>query len=70
MIIKWLRDPNNFRIESPIKVCDLFIYIPGCQEWNVELIQELFNDRDCHEILNIPLYPVGEDDKRMHLALF
>ena len=51
---------SNFKISSKpslglenIRVCDLFI--PSHSNWDVELVNEIFNDRDAREILSIPL---------------
>lgn len=66
----WLRDPINFRVLTPmmhelsnILVNDLFT--PGCIEWDVELVEELFNERDRVAILSIPLNPLGCVDKEI-----
>ncbi|XVF87253.1 hypothetical protein PTKIN_Ptkin18bG0104000 [Pterospermum kingtungense] len=56
----WLRDEANFRITTPlipelnnIVVRDLMV--PGGGQWDVELLSELFQERDVEAILNIPL---------------
>ena len=43
-----------------LKVQDLMI--PGGLEWNVELVQDLFSERDVNEILSIPLSSTQNED--------
>lgn len=66
----WLREEDSFEIQTPVlaycedmKVQDLMI--PGCREWDVELISEYFNDRDARAIVSIPLREDGSDDVRI-----
>ncbi|CAN1147135.1 Putative ribonuclease H protein At1g65750 [Linum perenne] len=66
----WIRDDDNFFIDTPrdpelrgLRVCDLFI--PGLREWDVELIQTLFSERDANAILGIPLVEGEFDDRRI-----
>ncbi|CAN1170198.1 Putative ribonuclease H protein At1g65750 [Linum perenne] len=58
------------RVNSPpdalltgLRVCDLFI--PGERAWDVELIQELFSERDAATILEIPIHATSGDDGRI-----
>ncbi|CAN1318259.1 Putative ribonuclease H protein At1g65750 [Linum perenne] len=44
-----------------LKVADLLI--PGCYEWDHELIEGIFEQRDVQEILNVPLGVGGQVDK-------
>lgn len=38
---------------NDLRVIDLMI--PGCNEWDVEAVTDLFCDRDAKEIISIPL---------------
>ncbi|CAN1150194.1 Putative ribonuclease H protein At1g65750 [Linum perenne] len=56
----WLRDDDDLFVQTPrdeelrgLRVCDLFI--PELREWDVELIQSLFSERDASAILSIPI---------------
>ena len=56
----WLRDDDNFRVETPVlqdleqtRVHDL--WIPNCREWDIELLGELFIERDARVVASIPL---------------
>ncbi|CAN1134171.1 Putative ribonuclease H protein At1g65750 [Linum perenne] len=61
------------QIETPrddylagLRVCDLLI--PGEHEWDVEMVQELFNERDARAIVEIPLHAdTGVDSRIWHL---
>lgn len=66
----WLREANNFRVQSSMisgmesqMVAELMI--PGCKQWDVELINELFNARDTCEILKMPLQEAPVEDTRI-----
>lgn len=65
-----MRDGRNMKLLTPmneelrdLKVCDLFI--PNSLEWDVEMLEELFVERDVKEIMN--LLPKIDDkvDKRI-----
>ncbi|KAK6157968.1 hypothetical protein DH2020_005282 [Rehmannia glutinosa] len=43
-----------------LKVNDLFI--PGCREWDLELVEEIFCHRDAQQIANIPLAERAYED--------
>ncbi|CAN1315690.1 Putative ribonuclease H protein At1g65750 [Linum perenne] len=64
----WLKNENNPQVSTPpeatlqgLVVCDL--RIPGVLEWEVELIEGLFDERDVEEILKLPIGVGGTDDK-------
>lgn len=66
----WLRDPENHFIHTPLfeelqdlKVQDLMI--PFSTSWDIELIEEIFCERDVKEILSIPLQNDGLTDFRI-----
>ncbi|CAN1336708.1 hypothetical protein LINPERPRIM_LOCUS37267 [Linum perenne] len=44
-----------------LKHCDLLI--PDCFEWDQELIESIFDQRDVHEILSVSLSVGGTTDK-------
>ncbi|CAN1249387.1 Putative ribonuclease H protein At1g65750 [Linum perenne] len=46
-----------------LRVCDLLI--PGTTEWDVEMIEALFEERDVEEILRVPVGLAGADDSRI-----
>ncbi|CAN1151467.1 Putative ribonuclease H protein At1g65750 [Linum perenne] len=46
-----------------LRVCDLFI--PGERAWDVEMIEELFSERDAAAIVEIPLHASLEEDGRL-----
>lgn len=63
-----MKDDDNFRLETLVhgglanlKVVDLFV--PGCRQWDVEMLHELFSPRDVDEIMTIPLWSVALADK-------
>ncbi|CAN1757082.1 Putative ribonuclease H protein At1g65750 [Linum perenne] len=64
----WLRDDDNLGITTDrddtlhgLKVCDLLI--PGTVEWDKELIEAVFNQRDMIEIFKVPLGVGGLQDQ-------
>ncbi|XVF84856.1 hypothetical protein PTKIN_Ptkin17bG0073100 [Pterospermum kingtungense] len=66
----WLRCDQNFFIESSLddefgdlRVCDLFVL--GHKEWDVELINGVFKERDAIEIVSIPLYSSWSANQRL-----
>ncbi|KAK6158417.1 hypothetical protein DH2020_005731 [Rehmannia glutinosa] len=66
----WIRDDSNFFVSSPIhpdvgdiRVSDLII--PGLRQWDIEMIENLFNERDCNQIIQIHLNNVAGDDRRV-----
>ncbi|CAN1301139.1 Putative ribonuclease H protein At1g65750 [Linum perenne] len=66
----WLRVERNAFVETPrdeelqgLKVCDLFN--PGSKEWDSELIEELFNERDERAMFDIPLHGQATLDTRI-----
>ncbi|CAN1172882.1 hypothetical protein LINPERHAP2_LOCUS30336 [Linum perenne] len=46
-----------------LQVCDLFI--PGLREWDVEMIQMLFHERDAAAIIGIPIMTNAGSDRRV-----
>lgn len=65
---KWLRDVKNPKLETPlmasledIRVRNLLIR--NNLEWDMEMLDELFNPRDVRVISNIPLSYASGDDK-------
>lgn len=46
-----------------INVCDLMI--TGCNQWDIELFNELFVPRDVTEIIKIPISSSSLDDCRV-----
>lgn len=48
---------------SFLKVMDLMI--PGCKEWDLELLHDYFNERDVKEITSIPLSQSICSDKQI-----
>ncbi|CAN1824958.1 Putative ribonuclease H protein At1g65750 [Linum perenne] len=65
---QWLRNDNNLCITTDkddtldgLKVCDLLI--PGLLEWDRELVETLFDQRDVLEIFNVPIGVGGARDK-------
>ncbi|CAN1158075.1 Putative ribonuclease H protein At1g65750 [Linum perenne] len=67
---QWLRDDENLCISTPqddslrgLKVSDLLI--PGTAEWDVEMIENLFEERDVEEILRVPVGLGGAEDRRI-----
>ncbi|XP_073063943.1 uncharacterized mitochondrial protein AtMg00310-like [Primulina eburnea] len=66
----WLREASNMRIESPPlpDMSDFLVHdlmVPGHKEWDVELLHELFNERDITQITNIPLVGSNHEDVRI-----
>ncbi|KAK6141886.1 hypothetical protein DH2020_024364 [Rehmannia glutinosa] len=64
------RDPNDFFIRTPqvegledISVNELFI--PDTYEWDLNVIEELFDRRDTYQILQIPLCETDEEDQKI-----
>ena len=56
----WLREAENFKLETSrpyslaiLKIQDL--WIPNHKEWDVELLGEIFTERDANAIASIPL---------------
>ncbi|CAN1779651.1 Putative ribonuclease H protein At1g65750 [Linum perenne] len=65
---QWLRDDSNLSLITErdeslegLKVCDLLI--PGLLEWDQEIIESLFEQRDAEEIVSVPLGVGGLADK-------
>ncbi|XP_073026701.1 uncharacterized protein [Primulina eburnea] len=66
----WLREANNFWIQTPmiagmesLMVAELMIR--GCKKWDAELPNERFNAREMCEILKIPLQETPVADTRI-----
>ncbi|CAN1830202.1 hypothetical protein LINPERHAP1_LOCUS32784, partial [Linum perenne] len=59
----WRLTPNTSPVAGleDLTVCDL--WIPGTKEWDVRLIEELFELEDVEAILRIPTIHRDEDDK-------
>ena len=63
----WLRDYNNMKVITSVfegledgKVIDLMI--PNCRHWDMELLHDIFDERDIKEISSIPLTSHIEGD--------
>ncbi|CAN1785001.1 Putative ribonuclease H protein At1g65750 [Linum perenne] len=64
----WLNEEDTCFLTSTrpgaladLKVNDL--WIPGTKEWDIELIEELFNERDATSIVKLPLNEANEQDR-------
>ncbi|CAN1778200.1 Uncharacterized mitochondrial protein AtMg00310 [Linum perenne] len=67
---QWLRDDENLEVITVpniqlegLRVCDLIL--PGTLDWDVQKLYNLFEERDCREIVNIPLGMDGLIDRRI-----
>ncbi|CAN1838863.1 Putative ribonuclease H protein At1g65750 [Linum perenne] len=66
----WLRTGDSFFVNTPandiltgLRVCDLLI--PGERAWDVEMVQELFNERDAAAIIEISIHASLDNDGRL-----
>ncbi|XP_075492415.1 uncharacterized protein LOC142530463 [Primulina tabacum] len=66
----WLRDPSNFFVEKPIilevhdwTVQDLMV--PGSREWDHDIMETIFENRDTKAVTEIPLGPIKLQDNRI-----
>ncbi|CAN1800547.1 hypothetical protein LINPERHAP1_LOCUS22583 [Linum perenne] len=64
----WLHTDENRTIASPpidgladMRVNEL--WIPGTKQWDTELLEELFDEREVETILEIPVGEVGGPDE-------
>ncbi|XP_057809148.1 uncharacterized protein LOC131023623 [Salvia miltiorrhiza] len=65
----WLRSKVSFRPSMevcPPEFADIRVnevLLPGTNQWNVEILQELVNANDFHDIISTPIFPNMGDDK-------
>ncbi|CAN1129696.1 Putative ribonuclease H protein At1g65750 [Linum perenne] len=67
---QWLKNDERPCINTPedellhgLKVCDLMI--PGTYEWDMEMIEAVFEERDVEEILKVPIGLGGMEDRQI-----
>ncbi|CAN1163492.1 Putative ribonuclease H protein At1g65750 [Linum perenne] len=63
----WLHDTDNLFVTTPPPtgmedMCVRDLMIPELSQWDTELIEEIFNERDAEEILKIPLRSTVDGD--------
>lgn len=55
----WLPDHVNPYVSTPIlsylgNPCVNYLFLPDTVRWDVDLVRDIFNERDAHFILNLP----------------
>ena len=63
----WLKDEGNFRVVTPLQddLVDTYVHdlmIPNCKEWDKDLIEDMFVERDARAICDIFLSSIWSQE--------